>query len=384
MQNAKLAYLLSTCHKFNEVFTNNILNQFKLHNHDSSVAYRQFFSLYITLKENNSDEQFEVSDIDFSFVKNKQISTEILQCSNATLNNADIQHIQQCLLKLNINDNINGHQMISMCSVATLIKLYSSLYSYIYIPVTLDYGRGDNFVHQTSLIIDCSGTIMYYEPYGLYKKYNKSYVKCIRSLFGSLNKVLHDYRRYNIKPVISDTYHSIYNLNEGIQNIIIKKNNSHVVEFNTKYNEVLTKIKVYFPKYYHIIKEKVEEEVSFDDKTLPILTLMSQLNNMHVNDDKITIYNQIYKTVMEIYCSLNSKTCVSITLIEMDKLFKIKKTQNVSNELKILYETFNIDYPNKILMGYLYSLLDVFKNKQSLLNIINSQTRPTKICKLIT
>jgi len=244
------------------------------------------------------------------------------------------------------------------------------------IPVILDYGKNDKFVHQTMLIIDFDGKIMFYEPYGKYIKYKMDYSACVCDLFSVFGKFFPDQ-----SGGICDTYHNIYGLDTGIQSIIMGINNKKFTEFKEQYNTIIKKIQNTFPDMDYD-KNAIS---TTDDKTVKVLSLMGKLNNYgDVDDGDVETFKEIYNETMGIYCSMNSKTCVTITLVEMNYLLKIPKKEQ-EERLRNFYNGFRVDAPNIILMEKLSDLLKIFgKNERAkLLNIIKKNIKTSQMCKLI-
>jgi hypothetical protein len=375
--NAKLAYLLSSCHKMSKIVFNKVFDKYSIKNNTiNSLAYRKNFELYLTLgelpifdKKSVNTNKFIIKNINYKFLGNTDISDDVIKKSNNKILNYDELHIfdKKCM-------NLNK---LVLCSISAMIKLYIKSYSYLIIPVILDYGRGENFVHQTLLIIDFTGKIMFYEPYGNYSKYDKDYSKCICSLF-SIFKVFFP-KNTN---VVCDTYHNIYGLDEGIQSIIMKKNNERYEEFNVQYDNIIKKIQFNFPD----INYKKYDIPITDDKTVNILNLIQVLNKYDkVHKSKKTEFNIIYDEVMKIYCSMNSKTCVSITLIEIDYFLKVPKN-NQKQKILEFYNLFKVPIPNNILMNKLSQLLNSLQHLKKIqtiikgLDISNTITKTSDIC----
>jgi hypothetical protein len=376
--NAKLAYLLSSCPKISRTFYNRVFDQYKLNINTptkNSVAYRKNFLLFLTLGETIPD-NYNISGIKYSFLEDEYLSYKVLNHSNRNLNISEINYIQNELSIRNIN---NAKDTLSMCSIASMIKTYSQSYSYLIIPIILNYGRGDNFVHQTLLIIDFTGKIMFYEPYGKYNKYNMDYSRCICNLFkifGTFLSTSTNYTQYKI----CDTYHNVYNLDRGIQDIIMQKNNNRFDKFKIQYDEIIKKIQIYFPD-----ENYNKNAISItDDKTVNIVRLMSVLNK-YDNRNKKKEFNHIYEEAMKLYCGMNSKTCVTITLVEIDYFLGIPK-KDQEKKLNEFYNKFNVEVPNNVLMNKLSDLLNVFdeNEKKTLLQILKTNNKTTYMCKLLS
>ena len=357
MINAKLAYLLSTCHKVSDAFFSAVIKQ---HEPQKIVATRHDFMLYIDLYEKEDSDLFHVRDVHFKFAgSGDPILAEVLQAHN---NEILSQEIMASLYKniKNLGINISAYKMVSMYSVASLIKLYRAEgFKYVLIPVVINYGRDSNLCHQSALLVDLSSVIMYYEPYGMYKKFDKSYKKCVCDLFSSLG---------NVGLFESDTscitYHEKLNLDKGIQQIILEKNNNRAAEFNKEYDTLVSEFNKEFPNNFTIKGEK-------QDKTFKILELLFCIDTYDFDYDKKVKYEKFLTEALKIYCCYNSKTCVTITLVEMNEFFK--------GDIKNLYKAFNVEKPNILLMDKLNSLfLDVAT--EALEKTVKKISRSHEIC----
>lgn len=355
--NAKLAYLLSTCRKFSSVFFNNLLDEFSK---NRKVAYRKYFSITIILGENNGN--FVVGDSHTNFLDDTNVANDVLYLERNVLSRGEIMCMQKSLENKNI---YSEKTMRTICSIASMIKRYKGKYEYIFIPLIINYGRNDNFVHQTAIVIDLSRGVLFYEPYGRYKKYKMSYKECVCDFLKPLAHLIDG---------VSMSYHDMYSLNIGIQGIIIDRNNERVDEFDKEYKELLTQLQTAYPREF----DDVIENDRTDDKTIDVMQLMRKINRMHIGDISRKEYNELYKKTLTLYCGMNSKTCVSITMVEMNKFFSI--TNDIHEELSKFYELFNVSVPNVVLMSKLEPLLNVFKTKYPQ-EMLNKYNRAPKICR---
>jgi hypothetical protein len=341
------------------------------HEKNKTVATRHYFSLYIKLCEN--DDKFNIDTVDFQFAGSSDvIIADALQFSNNKLLSFEIPHIYKNLIKEGIK--LNARQLVSLYTISALIKRYSGRgFKYVFIPVTLDYGRGGNIVHQTALLIDLSGKFIFYEPYGKYTKHNKSYKSAIQTLFSVFSNV------YTVHM-----YHDLYKLPHGIQHIILKNNNKLYNEFDTEYELLLQQLKKRYP----------DTNFSYDkdehDHTYNIINLLSTIDKFGDTDET---YKKILDSVLMRYYEYNSKTCVSITLIEMNEFFEISTNYSpmnpiaeysfISAKLTEYYSQFNVYKPNVVLMPKLNELINMFKYSNSVRKVIDSEINIFKICKKI-
>ena len=383
---AKLAYLLCTCSKFNDSFMAAMSKQYEK---NKIIATRHYFTLYINLTEPKTVDytnKFAIDTIKFKFAGSSDIviSDALQYHNNEVLTEIEMQTIYNNIKSQNIN--ICVYQIVGIYTVASLIKYYrNSGFKYIFIPVVIDYGRDSSSVHQAALIIDFNGKFIFYEPYGKYEKHEKSYSECVCNLFNIFNiNTLFD------NDIQCITYHQYLNLDEGIQNILLTRNNSRISKFDDDYNNIITELNKEFPEY-NIEPHYSEDKIDRDDHTVKILDLLfnmchlySKINN---NNTKKQIYDGILYRILENYGWYNSKTCVTITLVELNEFFKFSSDSTnlsdisyVSNKITELYNEFKIDIPNGILMDKLFKLLNVFNNSSDIKEIVNNTNHLSGLC----
>ena len=352
MLNAKLAYLLSTCHKFSDSFFSAMIKRHK------NVATMHNFVLFVDLYEPDSSNEFMVKNVYFKFAgNNDSVIAEALQLNNnKILSPNEMNHIYNNLVNLNLK--LSPKNLVAVYTIASLIKLYEGRgFNYIFVPVVINYGRNANLMHQTALILNYEGYDLYYEPYGKYEKFYKSYKKCMCELFTIFN---------NVKCI---TYHDNIPVETGIQNIIMEKNNVQVYAFNIKFNNLINKLKIKFPD------KNFEFPEDMQDKTYKIVDVLYKLDRMNTNGELHSTnqeYEELLNQTLQLYCMYNSKTCVSITLVELDRFF-------FGNPIP--YREFNVLEPNYVLMGKLYLLFNKLKKSDKTLYSFNNIINSTDICK---
>ena len=336
-----IPYLLATCHKFNNDFLSAMLKTHK------NVATRHYFNFIIKLNEPDEN-TFAIDNVSCTFADmNDPCIYEYLQLFNDTILLWEMPQIYKNVQ--NQLKNIKLFDLIGVYTIAALIKYYSKSSKYVYIPITLDYGRNNN-MHQAALIIDLTGKFLFYEPYGLYTKYGKSYKNIICNFF----KVFENCNLCNKLPSESDvftTYHDFLDLEIGIQTMIMIKNNDQINNFQIEYKDVCDNIIKEFPNY-SIIPIDITDFKGID-KTIHIINLLSNLYDLPINsnDKKYPIYLKILSDTLNIYNKYNSQTCVSITIIELNEFFKLADLSYTDKRTKLinLYNEFGIESPNTIL-----------------------------------
>lgn len=383
--NAKLAYLLSTCFKLTDDVINIMTRQYE---ESRTLATRHFFNFYINFHEPIFSENFEVDDVYCKFANSKDpVLTEALQYyNNKVLDDIEMKLIYNNLIEQKIK--LDAQQIVAIYSIATLIKLYKQKgYRYIFIPIIINYGRNPYLLHQTAMIMDLiECKIIYYEPYGKYQKFGKSYKEAVGKLFQCFRGFV-CFEKDNIDYT---TYHKLLNIDDGIQHIILEANNKRAEIFQKRYDEVVVLLNKEFPNVNFTPNTDDEKILLSDDKTIVVLDILFNVDRFDIDnlsEEKKKVYYKILNTILTQYCCFNSKTCVSITIVEMNKFFEISQRTNhnlkaIRNEIHNMYQSYkNTETPNIILMNEIYSIIDLFKNKsQKIKEILSENKQINNMC----
>jgi hypothetical protein len=177
-------------------------------------------------------------------------------------------------------------------------------------------------------------------------------------------------------------------LNEGSQNILIRKNNDRSEQFNQSYNNIIARLKEEFSSNNFIINDDNDNALDKTDKTVNILYLLSNIDEFYIDnltDEKKKIYYEILNDVLELYYYYNSKTCVSITIVEMNAFFKLSQKYRcmkiITKKIKKIYSEYDTsETPNIILMNKIYNLIDLFKSNEKIKNILDLDIQLNTIC----
>jgi hypothetical protein len=372
---AKIAYLLSTCHRFNNAFMSSMIRQYEDTN---TVACRHHFSFNISLHEQPGD--FEVEGASFNFLEsNSPIMASVIQMSNNNiLTENEMQQIYMGLQQKNISTDV--HHITGIYAVASLLKLYQNQYKNIFIPVILDYGRTHNLVHQCAIIVDATnGILMFYEPYGKYQKYGKSYAKCIKDFLHIFTPVLEP-RFFYQGELNYKTFHQHIGVSGGIQQIMLNMNNSHRGEFEQKYKQLIQEVNAEFPNNQF---EPTSSSPDPSDHTMVVLDLLCNMDRTSIDEipsNKKEKYKELLNRALEYYYQYNSKTCVSITIVELNEYFKLVQSGTVIAGMKNYYSKFAGDAPNKELMIQIYSMINIFHNNKLIKKMIIDKVNSFQIC----
>ena len=186
------------------------------------------------------------------------------------------------------------------------------------------------------------------------------------------------------------TYHDLLGHKQGIQAILIENNNKNAADYDANYNNIVETLSREFPKV-KFISDKINNSKDLTDKTLSILDLLFNVDNFNIDElseEKKHIYYNVLENVIEQYYCYNSKTCVSITIVEMNKFFSyIENGYNIdeiSKKIGDMYtEYYDKKFPNQILMKDIYKMLDLFRDTLKIQNIIDNGKQIFKICEII-
>jgi hypothetical protein len=287
------------------------------------VCTKYFYDIYLTLTKNNNI--YNLSDYDIDFLENSNLN------ENEKL---------KILYYFNKTANIYSKDILKD-SFLSIIRLYNNTkYKYLFLPFTLDYSIDKGLVHQCSMIIDLHNHyFLFYEPYGLYNKYGGNYAYAVLE-FLNLYKFPNEF--YTNGKLNYNTWHNYFNLETGIQNILLTTHNNMKDEFEKDKLKFLEKVKTQNLNIYKKIIKKLDYE-----KNEPIHKSDFTYDSCTILD--IFLYNNyldIEKDALNLYLKYNSKTCVTITITEFDYFFK--KLANLdkieqSEKLKQYYNNFKTD-----------------------------------------
>lgn len=376
-RSAKLAYLLSTCHRFSNKAFIKLIQQYET----SRVACsKYFYSIWITLDIHNKE--FKLKNTYSVFLNSSKYLNDyehrILEQLN-TLTDAEKNNIKNNYaagLGVSSSPEINAHCNKHLYTIINLINIYKNTYKYLFIPFTLDYSQDVGLVHQCALIIDLQkGEFIFYEPYLTFIKYECNYAEPIKHFLQIYKNSLpaHFIENNDIKYFTFDKY---FNLKNGIQSIILEKNNN-AGDFEKDVNILLDKTKEAFPELYADILEDINTDnnpVNTTDKTIKILNILSCFNEYDADTPE---FNILFSEALSIYYLYNSKTCVTITFLELDVLFS---SSNPENDLQNFHKEFDVNKPNEVLMKKLLEKIRRLFN----IDIIDEKNKSNHLCAILS
>ncbi len=367
---AKYAYLLSTCDKYaNKTFVRLV----RKYESSKMVCAKYYYNIWITLDFDDAD-GFKLVSVHNNFLNDDYAILEELN----TLTNEEKKKIDDNYAAAIKNNPPLGYCQKHLYTLPNLINIYSKTYKYLFIPVILDYGQDIGLVHQCALLIDLKNNkFIFYEPYGTYMKYDRNYTDPIKKFLNIYTG--DDYRAVLGQNYQFATFHSEFiQMGEGIQNIILTANNAHAAEFEKEREALLNDVKSTDEGLYDAIMRNIDADnnpVNNTDKTITALNILDEFEaappESHIGPFKIRALN--------LYGKYNSKTCVSITLIEMAAFFAGEKIADIYEQLKIAAVT--PGEPNQILFKKLSDVLnDLYKERARDINILE---RARLICSKI-
>lgn len=362
LETSKLIHKLSVDHQYAKKQFNKLIKKYES---NKKLCGKYFFGIWIDIyipKETDKNYKigkFEFKDISCSFLLNDQnkmdkIELDVFYDLNSLDNyqKNDIILNYKNFINLNlINSNIQTNSNYLFIIPNLINMFYTKGYEFLLIPTTCDFNKDVGLVHQCLILINLKeGIIIFYEPYLSYKKYDHDYSYTIQQFFqiykNSLPKhfILENTVKYK-------NYTDYFNISQdnGLQSIILNKNNTKKSEFDIKYNSLMETLKISIPKLYEKVKSKQEHNnnpVNATDNTIKILDVIYYFEKWELE----LKFPKIYDEILYMYGLYNSKSCVSLSLIEINNIFSSE------NSLKNLYKNvIDSEYPNKIVISELKS-----------------------------
>lgn len=313
---ASTAYMLTICHKLADRMFINLVKKYERYN---VVACKYTFNIRINLHLEDTG-NFVLNNAYYTFLdeNNKYTEKILLDGSNIPV-------------------------------VPTIIRRFAN-YQKLLITVILDFGRNTGFVHQGAIIVDYKlKKILFYEPYGTYNKHNANYDSPVKQYIQSFSAYLPEFcGKDNL--ITFCTFHEHIQQTKGIQIMILEKNNSKETQFHEEFKVLLNKLPIDLQD--RINARIASSTLTKSDNTIDIIFAFEVFRTYAVDDENL------WKEALEILYKYDSKTCVSITLIELNKYF----SDNLS-ELHKFYEDIKIaEFPGTIIMNDILSLIIEFNS----------------------
>lgn len=329
----KIIELLSSCGSIQDIMVNSLI---RFHEKNKIVCGKYFYEIYIHLNKN--DNIFEYRKASFHFLKQSELSHEEIGKILGLLNN---------MANVKYKDVFAG-------SFLALVRLYSKQpYRYLYLSVIIDYGGNTRLSHQTALIVDLHhGRFLFYEPYGKYEKYGASYRLAVLDF---LRQYKFPAKFYTGDQLNYDTWHHYFGMPMGIQQMLMHSHNElktqYVVDKDTLMKALQEKCPVNYAELAKILENGKDLPAHKDDFTFDTLEIMGYFvnNSLEVQNKQDMI--ELEKMALELYFKYNSKTCVTITLVEMHYFFTnlvMLSRQQQASALAAYYADFKTNRNHKL------------------------------------
>jgi hypothetical protein len=264
------------------------------------VSTKYFYEIYLHFKKEN--DIFKLKNSNFYFLQNNDIADSI--------KNKIIENLNK---SVNIsNSENNWHNSF----LALVLLYYKSKYKYLFLPIIVDYSIDNGLYHQCALLVNFTDNIfLFYEPYGEYIKYEASYIPAVIEFLSEYNFPDVFYENDKLR---FDSWHHYFGLNTGIQTILLNTNNSKKEEFNKEKQEFINTLDLETAnKIKHKLEINKDKPINKYDYTMDTMYIISYFNNLdwsNIEDEN---------NALELYYKYNSKTCVTITITELDFYFSI-------------------------------------------------------------
>jgi hypothetical protein len=356
---AKIASKLSTCQKLQDIM---FLALVKKYEHSNIVCSKYFYDIYLHMHKNGN--VYVLDDAEINYLNSYNISNDIARLALKKFNDAT-------------DSPKTGYTFHD--SFSALIYTYTnSKYKYLLVSIIADYSVESSLVHQCALIVDLQqGVFLFYEPYGMYKKYNASYISGMGEFLQQYKFPNKYYENGNLKYT---TWHNYFGLDIGIQTILLNAHNSLQSQYENDKLQFLNKLKQTSKNHYDRLSGKLYKgatrPVHKDDKTFDTMEIAEYFGKTNVGNKSAE------DGALKLYLDYNSKTCVTITLTEMDYFFGLHNmtNQEKSNNLKKYYSNFS-EQKNYMLFSRLHEFIRSALNE----NVVNDMTKESmsQICAML-
>lgn len=357
---AKIVESLSTCPRLQDLM---FLAFIKKHEKNKTVCSKYFYDICLHMHKN--DNVYKLDHADINFLENSIIPNYM---------------IDDILLNFNQSAGLTQTYQALHFSFLALIVMYSnSAYKYLFVPIITDYSVDSSLVHQCGLVVDLhNGLFLFYEPYGVYQKYDATYVSGMAEF---LQQYQFPDKFYSNGQLNLDTWHNYFGLSTGIQTILLHAHNAISQEFENDKIKYMDELKVMSPTHYTQIADRLERgknrPVHKDDLTFDTMEIAGYFGNHLPLNDVVEI------NALQLYYKYNSKTCVTITITELDYFFEnlanLPKSEQATR-LAVYYDEFA-----KLKNQKLFMRLDEFISNGLNSEVVNSlaENSLANICSML-
>ncbi len=213
----------------------------------------------------------------------------------------------------------------AIATIKKLIETYSdSAYRYLFVPTIMDY-NDEYFVHQCALLYDFHNCqFVFYDPYGSYSRHGVSYINAVNDALKPLSKTLS-----------VQTYHQLLGKKTGLQTLALEYNTRDKSAFEKDLSVLLSSIPANIRREAdaQIRKNRMSEsyKLDFTIDAISVLDLLykeKQLEDKSLDKSEDKSLDKSLDKAYELYHKYSSKSCVSITIVELDRFFAGRPIEN--------------------------------------------------------
>ncbi len=322
---AKLTSALAFCGRVQDSAITSFVQK---HESGRVLCAKYFYTIHLSLQR--KDVKYELRSVDIAFLDNSRVATPFAK------------RILKSLGTIPLPDRAKKYGMVNpeYSSVFSIVHMFKeSGYHYLFIPIVIDYNIDTGLVHQCALIINLHQWVfLFYEPYGVYSKYSADYSGVVNDFLN-----LYDWPQ----SYTYSTWHQYFNLPTGIQSIMLRCHNNMRAEYDTDIAKYMANLQATNPdKYAELVKtlsSKKNLPVHKDDYTFDTLDIVHQYMSQQRGGCEVEAFYLYYK--------YNSKTCVTITIVELDYFFSIVANMELDaqkSNLKAFYAEFEARLNDKL------------------------------------
>jgi hypothetical protein len=367
-----MGYELSTCFRGSGLVFKKLTQKFEA---SRICATRYGFDLKVQMQ---LSDEFAISHISGEFAKD--IGLDILEpAESGGLNHAERAAIATGAHRVSkateeASTMSEEPDATAMLSVADLFKVFLAgprPYKSVIVSTIVNYGVDASMSHQCALMAlgPPYNVFLFYEPYGLYAKFGKSYKHCFRDILGIFTR-LDNFRHYSV-----GMYHDYFMKgSQGIQGMMIDQARENRQVFAAEYNRIKRLMGATGTPWKY---ENDEYDKTFEGSTL-----------MEMASD----HPEVIEAAAILYRNNSAKICVSIFLVESARLMHALSEvdqfgpAHVPNYMSRWYQNFSTRATAKlltelsVLVGSLYP-----KIRQEIFAAFrNPRNSASDICRLLT